>query len=268
MNTELSDFFFNVPLYSQVEVKDLEFPFKVFRTNASTSFHGYNPWQKYESSFYIYRGYSNSYNEVKEQISNNLMHEVEIVCQRSGDIFTFGVYWDAEKQTLMKYGQLPSVADFHISEVKKYNKLLPEEKMKEFTKAIGLAANGVGIGAFVYLRRIFEYLIKEAYDMCLKEKLVKEEDFQRARMDEKINLLSEHLPNFLVENRTMYSILSLGIHELKEKNCLKHFDALRIGIEIILDEKLDELRKKEKIESAKKKLGIVNQEIKNSGNCT
>ena len=70
------------------------------------------------------------------------------------------------------------------------------------------------------------------------------------------------LPSFLVENKSMYSILSLGIHELNEQTCLEHFDTLRVGIEIILDEKLDELKKKEKIENAKKKLANLKGEVK------
>ena len=41
--------------------------------------------------------------------------------------------------------------------------------MREFTKAIGLAANGVGIGSFVYLRRIFENLVFQAFDEAKKE---------------------------------------------------------------------------------------------------
>jgi hypothetical protein len=58
--------------------------------------------------------------------------------------------------------------------------------------------------------------------------------------------------------------LSLGIHELDENTCLAHFDTLRVGIEIILDEKLDELKKKEKIEEAKKKLAQLASKPGNS----
>ena len=151
------------------------------------------------------------------------------------------------------------MADFHVSEIKKYNKVLSGEKSKEFTRAIGLAANGVGIGSFVYLRRIFEHLITEAYALCLAEGTVTEEIYSRSRMDQKIELLSSHLPQFLVENKRMYSILSLGIHELDEKTCLSYFDILRVGIEIILDEKLEMLQKKEKILDAKKKLALLNK---------
>ena len=90
--------------------------------------------------------------------------------------------------------------------------------------------------------------------MCKNDGTVDEENYKKSRMDQKIGLLSTHLPDFLVENKSMYSILSKGIHELDEETCLIHFDSLRVGIEIILDEKLDELKKKEKIELAKKKL--------------
>ena len=42
--------------------------------------------------------------------------------------------------------------------------------------------------------------------------------------------------------------MSKDIHELNEDTCLNHFDALRVGIEIILDEKLEELKRVEKME--------------------
>ena len=129
---------------------------------------------------------------------------------------------------------------------------------------IGLAANGVGIGSFVYLRRIIEQLIYEAYQQCLTDGIVTEEQYNRARMDQKIELLSSHLPSFLVENKSIYSVLSLGIHELDENTCLAHFDTLRVGIEIILDEKLDELKKREKIEEAKKKLSQLHTQTSTS----
>jgi hypothetical protein len=60
----------------------------------------------------------------------------------------------------------------------------------------------------------------------------------------------------------LYSILSLGVHELDEKSCLAHFDTLRVGIEIILDEQLEELKKKEKIEFAKHKLAELKRQVK------
>lgn len=81
-------------------------------------------------------------------------------------------------------------------------------------------------------------------------------------MDEKIELLQAYLPTFLVENKSMYSILSLGVHELDENTCLAHFDTLRVAIEIILDEHLEQMKKKDKIIAAQKKLQTLKGNLK------
>ncbi|MCK4653589.1 MAG: short-chain dehydrogenase [Candidatus Cloacimonetes bacterium] len=261
MTFTLENFFFNTPLYSPIIISEDEQDelFALFGSTERRDFNGYNPYKKIETTFEITTyllGYDSNY------LESGGFNTVKIKCKRSGNQFWFYILWRPSDRKLIKIGQFPSVADFHIYEIKQYKKLLPEGKLKEFTRAIGLAANGVGIGSFVYLRRIFEHLIQEAFQKALEEKAIKEADFQTARMDEKIDLLNNYLPEFLVENKGMYSILSLGIHELDEKTCLAHFDTLRVGIEIILDEKLDELRKKEKIELAKKKLSSLKSKIK------
>lgn len=245
----LSEFFFDIPIYTHIEVEpEIVKRITDLSGEYTEDFEGYNPWNKVESTFIVN---SSSYPVF---ISNGGYQNIEVKCKRTGSVFHYYILWLPKEKKIIKVGQYPSVADFHISEIKQYKKLLSTEKLKEFTRAIGLAANGVGIGSFVYLRRIFEYLIEDAFSMCKKEGTVNEESYKRARMDEKISLLSTHLPDFLVEYKSMYSILSKGIHELNEETCLAHFDTLRVGIEIILDDKLEELKKKEKIEEAKKKL--------------
>jgi hypothetical protein len=260
MQLTLTEFFFDLPIYTLVTFDEgnIDVYKKIIDCSVKEEFEGYNPWKKMESTFVV----------ITDLIGNRSQFMghgvVQIKCKRTDSMFRFYILVDPDASTIMKTGQYPSVADFHISEIKQYRKLLPNEKLKEFTRAIGLAANGVGIGSFVYLRRIFEHLIYEAYAQCLEEGLVSEEQYNKSRMDQKIELLSAHLPNFLVENRAIYSVLSLGIHELDENTCLAHFDTLRVGIEIILDEKLDELRKKEKIVEAKRKLSQLHSETKNS----
>jgi hypothetical protein len=83
-------------------------------------------------------------------------------------------------------------------------------------------------------------------------------------MDEKIELLKDYLPEFQVNNK-IYSILSKGIHELSEDECLKHFTPVKIGIELILDEKLEKLAKKVKIKEAEKSLSKIHSELKQIG---
>jgi hypothetical protein len=236
MNIE--EFFFDLPIYTKVEINEENFEMFQYITSYinEIEFEGYNPWKKVESTFRVTTHLEGS--------SGNHFTDyggygtVKIKCKRTDDIFWYFIIYNPESKILMKIGQFPSVADFHISEIKKYKKLLSQEKLREFTKAIGLAANGVGIGSFVYLRRIFESLIFEAFEIAEKDGAITNGDFQMARMEEKINMLGAYLPLFLVENKSMYSILSIGVHELDEQTCLAHFDTLRVGIEIILDESL------------------------------
>jgi len=178
-------------------------------------------------------------------------------CTRGGH--NYYAYYFRSKETLIKFGQLPSAADFQIPQAGKYRKILGEQQYKELTRGIGLAAHGVGIGSFVYLRRIFENQIEEAHKAATGG--VDEDAYARARMDEKIQILADHLPEFLVENKTLYSILSKGIHELTEEECRRHFEALKIGIEQILDEKIEKAEKLAKAERARKAIQGVSQEV-------
>ena len=79
---------------------------------------------------------------------------------------------------------------------------------------------------------------------------VTEKEYNRRRMDEKIELLRNYLPNTLVEIKHIYGILSKGIHELSEEECLTYFDAVKMGIEIILDDKLEQKKKEQKRQNA------------------
>ena len=113
------------------------------------------------------------------------------------------------------------------------------------------AANGVGIGSFVYLRRIFEGLIEEAFSIAKVEGIIDLSIYDGIRMDEKIITLKKYLPDFLFDNRTLYGILSTGIHELNEEECLNYYEIVKTGIELILDEKLEKHNKVKKIRRSK-----------------
>jgi hypothetical protein len=162
---------------------------------------------------------------------------------------------------IIKIGQYPSIADIAKADIQKYRKVL-KETFGEFSRGIGLAAHGIGIGSFIYLRRTFEKLICEAHDKVEKETGWNEEQYQKSRMDEKIVLLRTHLPPFLVENRTLYSILSKGIHDLSEQECLGAFPIVKLGIEMILDEKIREQKRQAKEAEAKKAIAKLTGELK------
>ncbi len=126
---------------------------------------------------------------------------------------------------------------------------------------MGLAAHGVGIGSFVYLRRIFEDLVQAAHLEAVQDPGWNDEVYIRGRMDEKIGLLQHHLPSFLVQNRSLYSILSKGIHELSEQECLQYFSSVHMGIELILDEKIEQEERRKKIERASHAIADVRRKL-------
>ena len=152
---------------------------------------------------------------------------------------------------IKKVGQCFSIADYQNHDIKKYRKVLGKEMYNEFSKAVGLFSHGVGIGSFVYLRRIIEiFVIQEAYDNESKKDGFNDEFYQKSRIKEKIDLLKDSIPEFLVSNKSLYGILSKGIHELSEKECLEIFPVLKTSIEYILDE----IKAKRELEEKKLKL--------------
>lgn len=175
--------------------------------------------------------------------------------------FTFAVKDDI----LQKIGQLPSIADSMEEEIKSYKKELEKdlgrEKSQEFSKAIGLFSHGVGIGSFVYLRRIFESFIYQAKDKAVAKGDTTEEVFNQLRMVEKIELLKDYLPEIIVENKIIYGVVSKGIHELSEDECKKYFNTIKTGIELILDEKIAKRKAEEKKRLFTAELSKVYQEI-------
>ena len=106
------------------------------------------------------------------------------------------------------------------------------------TTAVWLAAEGIGIGSFVYFRRIIENLVFEKYAEHKESLEISECDFSRLKFDKKIETLKDYLPEALVKNKAIYGIVSKGIHELSEEECLDMFQPLLIGIELILDEEM------------------------------
>jgi hypothetical protein len=165
-------------------------------------------------------------------------------------------------QMIEKIGRYPSLADLVTAEIRKYRKLLGSDAYREFSRAVGLAAHGVGIGSFVYLRRILESLIEEAHQAAQGSKGWDESAYTDARTDEKIRLLRSYLPSFMVQNRTLYSILSKGIHELSEQECLQAFPVMKLGIELILDQKLEAQERESKISSASADIAALHSQLK------
>ena len=191
---------------------------------------------------------------------NNYLFSLHFTCSRDSLHQALFLY-KAHKGILQKIGQIPSLVDMSLPDLKKYRPILGAERYKELSRGIGLVSHGVGIGAFVYLRRIFEWLIEKAKGSASASPSWSDEVFLRARMDEKISILKDFLPDFLVQNRGLYGILSVGVHSLSEEECLAAFPAVKLAIELILDDLLESHEREAKLKAATKSLEALKQGI-------
>lgn len=166
----------------------------------------------------------------------------------------------ANNKSLMKIGQYPTVADLTFPELDDYKHVISKQDRRELGTAIGLFANGVGAGSYVYLRRILERLVYQAKESAGAD--IDTDKFQNAKVADRIKMLRGYLPDILVQNTTIYGILSKGIHELSEEECIKHFPVVKECIFQILG-MWESIRKKRADEEAlNKALNVVTDKFK------
>ena len=179
----------------------------------------------------------------------------KLICTRNHHHIDF--YFVIKGKSLIKIGQYPSLADIAIGDTSQFDKALGERRLHELNKAIGLAAHGVGIGSYVYLRRVFESLIEEAHSKAISASGWNEEEYEKSRMKERTTLLKGFLPEFIVQHPEMYSILSLGVHELTEDECLKYFEALKSAILVIAEDRLHKIQQEKRLKTASQAISDI-----------
>ena len=87
--------------------------------------------------------------------------------------------------TMTKIGQFPSVADLSFPELDEYKKDIDELSRKELRRAIGLHAQGIGVGSYVYLRRIFERILGMAKEQAQSDGRIDLSGYEAMKVAEK-----------------------------------------------------------------------------------
>jgi hypothetical protein len=157
---------------------------------------------------------------------------------------------------LIKSGQYPSLADLENHNINKYSKILKDD-LAIFKKGIGLNSHGIGAGAFIYLRIIFEHLIFST----VKENKI--EFSPGTKIKDMIDKLKDFLPKFMYENKVIYSLLSSGLHNINEEYCINNFNLLKEVILLILDQKLKLIEEKQRENNLNKELNKIGSNLKN-----
>jgi hypothetical protein len=233
--SSIQDFLFGAPLYAEYNVAQKvagEVAFNMFVQPLVVD--GHCPHCQKMATFSRTHG-NIDISQLDNSIENIPALLVHITCARDPSHIIFFVF-RFTKGLIQKIGQYPSLADIANDESRIYRQVLKPNDNAELHRAIGLAAHGVGVGSFVYLRRVFERLIVQRFNDLKGDKGWSDSDFVGKRMEEKIELLEGHLPEFLVRNNKVYAIVSKGIHDLEEPECLSAFEMLKHSIFFILDE--------------------------------
>jgi len=195
-------------------------------------------------------------------ITKNGVHYAHFKCSRSYCRSNLYFVFNIAGPEITKIGQYPSIADLLMPEIKRYRAVLDSTLISDWQRAVGLRAHGIGAGSYVYLRRIIENMINQAAENFFKNNIDSQDDFQKARWPDKIKMLTGYLPNYLVENASVYSVLSKGVHELSEDECNDYFSVMNTSLEIICDEKLAQIEHEKKIKAGSNALQKILQQIK------
>jgi hypothetical protein len=165
--------------------------------------------------------------------------EYHFVVDGPGFDLNVGESAEPEPNFLVKTGQYPSLTDFQLGDLTEFEEVISKQQRSEFVRAINCAAHGFAVAACVYYRRVFEGILIEARNEHMAAHDMKDwPEFQKAHTDVRIKMLAENLPKFLIEHPHLYSVLSLGVHELTEEECGEQLPMLRMAIELILRDRI------------------------------
>ena len=191
-------------------------------------------------------------------------------CKKYRVDFMINIFKDREgKLYARKIGMYPPI---EISPGKDIMSYLDEAHQDYYKKALMNLSHGYGVGAFAYLRRITEDVIKRIVQDIIELQLdgfekVKdawEEYQQKWAMSTLIDQINPYIPSSLMEVgdnplRLLYSITSQGIHDLSDDECLDRAHGVDTLLQFIISKMNEEKSSTKKIREAVKKLKSFEQ---------
>ncbi|HCG7995089.1 TPA: hypothetical protein NKA09_003703 [Vibrio parahaemolyticus] len=134
---------------------------------------------------------------------------------------------------------------------------------ENYQKAVVCLANGYGIAAFAYMRRIIEQNIEALLDLVEEdasssnnEEIVQalSELKRESPMSDKIKVANKALPDYLKPDGLnplgkLYQILSEGVHSMTDSECLERATNLKACIKYLISELSSRKANKDKFKS-------------------
>ena len=192
--------------------------------------------------------YNKWYIEYEFSCTNEPIHKYLMVLSIEQKLDTF---------IIKKIGQDPSMLDVHGYDFDKYKKQLEKiNAYDDYKKADLSRADQFYVGAYAYLRRIFEKVLNR----YLKEYNIKITD---NHVETKIKAVKEYFdPRIKDMLKNLYGILSKSIHELDESQSKTYYDYLKAVIEIQLEYEYTEAEKEKQTKELNSVLNKIANDIK------
>lgn len=180
--------------------------------------------------------------------NRNYFFNIELICPVCSEKHSYSFVFNGNK--VIKIGQYPTFAKQQTYEILKYKNIIPKY-YTELTRSLSAYSQNMGIASFVYLRRILEHLIDTKLKNIEGKKFI--DKLKEVEESEKI------IPDEFQEIKgQIYTILSKGIHQYEEDECLNLYLAVKYIICSILD---FELQKKENIKKSREAVKAIRDKL-------
>lgn len=181
----------------------------------------------------------------------------EYECCMNNKHKTYNIYIINDNK-IIKIGQYPSDVDKSIILAKEIQNVCSNNEIKElrryFKTALVMESYGYGIAGLLYLRRAFEKMI------AISENKIK---FNNIGMTMKERIKKNPLlPKEIKDNSRIYNVISEGIHNETEEECIDLFKIIKSGLIILIHKTyayIEEQKELEKLLKINKK--ILKQDI-------
>lgn len=165
-------------------------------------------------------------------------------CTSCNSNYDYWVYFDVAKARIRKLGQNPPWETSIDQDIKHFLK----ENIEFYKKGLICESQGYGIASFAYYRRVLENVINEILNLIISiETINQQEDIaegirnvlNKRNTEDKLLVVKEITPSFLSPGGTnpfkiLYSILSEGIHNDSEEQCIEYAENIRTCLTFII----------------------------------
>ena len=192
----------------------------------------------------------------KENLNDNTIYYIEYFFTCTNDskhkyMLMISIEFNDGEFIVRKIGQNPSMLTVKGFDFDKYKKQLDELNAYEDYKKADLSnADHFHVGAYAYLRRIFEKMVN---------KYLVGKELDDNHMDTKINAIRDKFdPRIQKLLKNLYEILSVSIHELDEQQSKEYY----VYLKTIIDMQLEYIKTESDKESQSKSLESILDKIK------